>query len=120
MAFPHLILIPCVPNPYLHTAGCAKRAPPQDKGLTAAGGAGSQTMAAIMNFAAVPKAVTLRASSFRSGKAVAAKPAKAAVVASQPLKVSANLKVRRWESEGGNSWAGGAVRGAAGMRRGGD
>merc|ERR1719199_2303871 len=38
-----------------------------------------------MNFAAVPKAVTLRASSFRSGKAVAAKPAKAAVVGGRPF-----------------------------------
>jgi F-type H+-transporting ATPase subunit gamma len=49
-----------------------------------------------MNFTAVPKAASLRASSFRSGKAVSmAKPAKAAVVASQPLKVSCNLKALR-------------------------
>jgi hypothetical protein len=56
---------------------------------------GQQIMAsAAMNFTAVPKAASLRASSFRSGKAVSmAKPAKAAVVASQPLKVSCNLKV---------------------------
>ena len=43
---------------------------------------GQQIMAsAAMNFTAVPKAASLRASSFRSGKAVSmAKPAKAAVV----------------------------------------